>query len=136
MVARYSDPTDQLFVFFPEPKERVGIQTLKTYCERMQADNIHRAIIVVAQGMTPSAKAVMEEMAPKYIIQMFNEQELLINITEHELVPNHQVLTDDEKIELLKRYKIEEKLLPRIQINDPISRYFGTERSPLKLLIF
>ena len=102
----------------------------------MQADNIHRAIIVVAQGMTPSAKAVMEEMAPKYIIQMFNEQELLINITEHELVPNHQVLTDDEKIELLKRYKIEEKLLPRIQINDPISRYFGTERSPLKLLIF
>jgi DNA-directed RNA polymerase I, II, and III subunit RPABC1 len=32
------------------------------------------------------------------------EDELLVNITKHELVPKHQVLTDAEKKELLKTY--------------------------------
>jgi len=46
-----------MFVFFPdEPK--VGIKTIKSYCQRMQEENISRAIIVVQQGMTPSAKQV------------------------------------------------------------------------------
>ena len=49
---------DQMFVFFPdEPK--VGIKTIKSYCQRMQEENISRAIIVVQQGMTPSAKQVV-----------------------------------------------------------------------------
>jgi DNA-directed RNA polymerase I, II, and III subunit RPABC1 len=46
-----------MFVFFPED-EKVGIKTIKTYCERMQQENITRAIIVVQVGMTPSAKQV------------------------------------------------------------------------------
>lgn len=43
------------------------------------------------------------DMAPKYILEHFLESELLINITEHELVPEHIVLTPDEKQELLTR---------------------------------
>ena len=41
-------------------------------------------------------------MAPKYTLESFYEQELMINLTEHELVPTHAVLTNDEKKELLK----------------------------------
>lgn len=52
----------------------------------MQEENISRAIIVVQQGMTPSAKQGMMDMAPKYILEQFMEAELMINITEHELV--------------------------------------------------
>lgn len=42
--------------FSEEPK--VGIKTIKMYCQRMQEENITRAIIVVQMGMTPSAKQV------------------------------------------------------------------------------
>jgi DNA-directed RNA polymerases I, II, and III subunit RPABC1 len=57
LVAHNDDPTDQMFVFFPdEPK--IGIKTIKVLCQRMQDENIHRAIIVVQTGMTPSAKQV------------------------------------------------------------------------------
>lgn len=102
LVAHNDDPTDQMFVFFPdEPK--IGIKTIKTYCQRMQDENIHRAIIVVQQGMTPSAKQSLVDMAPKYILEQFLESELLINITEHELVPEHVVMTPEEKQELLAR---------------------------------
>ena len=38
---------------------KVGIKTIKMYCQRMQEENITRAIIVVQMGMTPSAKQVI-----------------------------------------------------------------------------
>lgn len=64
LVAHNDDPTDQMFVFFPdEPK--IGIKTIKTYCQRMQEENITRAIIVVQQGMTPSAKQVRNKFYKK-----------------------------------------------------------------------
>ncbi len=119
--------TDQMFVFFPdEPK--IGIKTVKNYCQRMQEENISRAIIVVQQGMTPSAKQALVDMAPKYILEQFLESELLINITEHELVPEHVLLTPEEKAELLARYKLKESQLMRIQASDPVARYFGLKR--------
>ena len=52
-----SNFSDQMFVFFPE-EPKIGIKTIKTYCQRMQEENITRAIIVVQVGMTPSAKQV------------------------------------------------------------------------------
>lgn len=56
------------------------------YCQRMQEENITRAIIVVQQGMTPSAKQSLVDMAPKYMLEQFMEAELMINITEHEVM--------------------------------------------------
>nr|CAG4642759.1 EOG090X0C9F [Evadne anonyx] len=134
LVAHNDDPTDQMFVFFPdEPK--IGIKTIKTYCQRMQEENITRAVIVVQLGMTPSAKQSLVDMAPKYILEYFTESELLINITEHELVPEHIVLTPDEKQELLTRYKLKENQLMRIQSGDPVARYFGLKRGQVVKIV-
>lgn len=37
------------------------------------------------------------------VLEQFHEGELLVNITEHVLVPKHVVMTMDEKAALLKR---------------------------------
>lgn len=134
MCAHNDDPTDQMLVFFPdEPK--IGIKTVKTYCTRMQEENITRAIIVVQQGMTPSAKQALTDMAPKYVLEQFLESELYVNITEHELVPEHVVLTAEEKSELLNRYKLRESQLMRIQASDPVARYHGLKRGQVVKII-
>ncbi|XP_015792293.1 DNA-directed RNA polymerases I, II, and III subunit RPABC1 [Tetranychus urticae] len=134
LVAHNDDPTDQMFVFFPdEPK--IGIKTVKNYCQRMQEENISRALIVVQMGMTPSAKQALVDMAPKYILEQFLESELLINITEHELVPEHVVLTPEEKSELLTKYKLKENQLMRIQASDPVARYYGLKRGQVVKII-
>ena len=134
LVAHNDDPTDQMFVFFPD-EAKIGIKTVKSYCQRMQEESISRAIIVVQQDMTPSARQALKDMAPKYILEQFLESELLINITEHDLVPEHVVLTSEEKSELLAKYKLKENQLMRIQVNDPVARYFGLKRGQVVKII-
>ena len=63
------------------------------------------------------------------------QEELLVNITHHQLVPKHSVLQDSEKAELLKRYRAKESQLPKIQCEDPVAKYFGVRRGQVMKII-
>lgn len=127
LVELESDTENKLMVFFPE-EPRIGLKNIKKCSEKMQSASSPNAIIVAREAITPIAKNSLATFLPTFRIETFNEAELLIDITEHELVPKHQVLSDDEKKELLKRYKLIESQLPRIQLEDPIARYYGLRR--------
>ncbi|KAK9903534.1 hypothetical protein WJX75_008157 [Coccomyxa subellipsoidea] len=92
LAPKQDDPTEQIFVFYPEEDK------------------------------------CLAEMAPKYYIEVFSAAELLINITQHVLVPEHRLLTPEEKRTLLDRYKVRDTQLPRIQFHDPVARYYGMQR--------
>ena len=49
---------------------------------------------------------------------------------QHQLVPDHQVLTGNEKAELLKIYRLKETLP-----NDPVARYYGMKRGHVVKII-
>lgn len=133
-VTKRDDPTDQLFVFFPD-EVKVGVKTIKTLAERMRSEGVKRAIMIVQQNMTPFAKQCLNEMQPKYHIELFQEAELLVNITKHVLVPEHRILTVEEKRTLLARYKVKETQLPRIQYSDPVARYYGMSRGQVVRIV-
>ncbi|KAK9855444.1 hypothetical protein WJX84_005455 [Apatococcus fuscideae] len=131
---KQDDPTEQIFIFFPEDA-KVGVKSLKVYLERMKESNAFRAILVVQQNLTAFGKGILAQFAPKYIVEVFNEQELLINITKHVLVPEHRILTVDEKKILLERYKVKDTQLPRIQFSDPVARYYGMSRGQVVRIV-
>jgi DNA-directed RNA polymerase I, II, and III subunit RPABC1 len=56
-------------------------------------------------------------------------------VTEHELVPKHSVLTGAEKDELLKKYRVKDSQLPKIQVEDPIARYYGVKRGDVMKIV-
>jgi len=125
LVEKSDDPGDMLFVFFPQD-EKVGVGPLKVYTTRMEAENVKRAILVVKDKLTAFAKTALKEFSLRGSrIEYFRDSELLVDITEHKLVPKHEVLTDQQKKELLDRYRLKPGQLPRIQVSDPVARYFG-----------
>ncbi|GIL87322.1 hypothetical protein VaNZ11_014941 [Volvox africanus] len=134
LVPKQDDPTEQVFVFFPE-EQKVGVKAIKLLAERMKDEKVNRAIMVTAVKFTPFAKSALEDMRPKYHIEHFLESELLINITEHILVPEHRILSPEEKRTLLDRYKIKETQLPRIQVSDAVARYLGLQRGQVVRIV-
>lgn len=87
----------------------------------LEEKNIQQGVIVFPGNMTPSARKVrwchvafprpcysretlqvIVAMASQYKLEEFSESDLLVNITHHTLVPKHEVLTPEEKKELLE----------------------------------
>jgi DNA-directed RNA polymerases I, II, and III subunit RPABC1 len=127
---------DQMFVFFPED-EKVGVKPIRTYGDRMREQGVSKCIIVVRGGMTPFARSATQELCSQRNVQVedFKDAELMVDITEHVLVPEHIVLTPEAKAELLKRYKLIDTQLPRIQMTDPVARYYGLQRGQVVKII-
>eukprot|EP01114_Cavostelium_apophysatum_P003109 TRINITY_DN1284_c0_g1_i1.p1 TRINITY_DN1284_c0_g1~~TRINITY_DN1284_c0_g1_i1.p1 ORF type:complete len:209 (-),score=45.20 TRINITY_DN1284_c0_g1_i1:14-640(-) len=129
------DPSDQIFIFFPSDA-KVGLKPIKNYVEKMKEQQVFRSILVIQNQLTSFAKTALQEMpSVKYRMEQFLESELLVNITEHNLVPKHIRLTIQEKKDLLARYKMKESQLPRIQFNDPVARYYGLEKGDVVKII-
>merc|ERR1719482_2242051 len=128
LVHKKNFPDQQLIIFFPEENKRVGVKPIRILAERMDEKRIKEAILVVKQPLTPLARTAINEAMQKMRIEVFSENELIVNITHHELVPKHVPLTEEEKQQLLDRYRMKPTQLPRIQMQDPIARYFGMSR--------
>ncbi|XVE71936.1 hypothetical protein DITRI_Ditri10aG0191200 [Diplodiscus trichospermus] len=120
-------PTDQIYVFFPA-EQKVGVPMVRNCAKRMKTDNVFNAILVVQKALTAPAKAAIVEINSYFHMEVFEDAELLTNITEHMFVPQHKVLTDQEKKELLEKYRVKETQLPRILVTDPVARYYGMKR--------
>ncbi|KIM39998.1 hypothetical protein M413DRAFT_189771 [Hebeloma cylindrosporum] len=118
---------DQIYVFFAEEKS-VGVKTMRKFLGILEDGKIQRGIIVFPGNMTPSARKVIIAMASEYRLEEFSEADLLVNIVHHTLVPRHEVLTPEEKKVLLEKYRLKETQLPRIQVADPVARYYGLRR--------
>jgi DNA-directed RNA polymerase subunit H (RpoH/RPB5) len=60
-----------------------------------------------------------------YFVQIISLTQLLINIVDHRDVPKHEVITEEEKKELLEKYHIKETNLPNILRDDAMAIYLG-----------
>mmetsp|Transcript_46984 Transcript_46984/g.124376 ORF Transcript_46984/g.124376 Transcript_46984/m.124376 type:complete len:180 (-) Transcript_46984:136-675(-) len=86
-----------------------------------------RGVMVVENPLTAFSRRAIAELTGMRI-DTFLDNELLVNITDHVLVPKHELLTTSEKAAVLTRYSIKENQLPRIMASDPVARYLGLKK--------
>lgn len=61
--------------------------------------------------MSKNARKYVGDLSGDLFIEVFKEEELLVYIKIHVLVPEHKVLTDDVKKDLLKKFNIKQSSL-------------------------
>jgi DNA-directed RNA polymerase subunit H (RpoH/RPB5) len=85
-------------------------------------------VIVIKQEMNQTLMNILNEFwdRNRIFIIIFSLERLQFNILEHQYVPNHVILTDEEKEALFKKYNIVNiKKLPDISRFDPVAQAIG-----------
>lgn len=121
--------------FASEPS--LGIKHMRTFAQHIAMNHFHSGILITQSSITPAALKIIPAVmaAEGLILETFQEQDLLVNITHHELVPKHVLLSAEEKKKLLERYRLKESQLPRIQTGDPVAKYLGLRRGQVVKII-
>jgi DNA-directed RNA polymerase I, II, and III subunit RPABC1 len=112
-----------------DPIDRLDTKTVQSLVKKMEDSAVPRMVLVGNNGIaTPSGLRVLESYKSLGSwIEFFEFDEVVINITEHELVPKHEPLSEKEKAEVLSRYSVKETQLPRILRTDPVAKYLGVK---------
>jgi len=117
------------------PDSSVGIKQMRNFAQHLSSNGFHTGILVTNVNITPAALKIIPAVASETKIECFVEQDLLVNITHHELVPKHVLLSREERAKLLERYRLKDTQLPRIQLGDPVARYLGLRRGQVVKII-
>jgi DNA-directed RNA polymerase I, II, and III subunit RPABC1 len=118
------------------PETTIGIKHLRQFAHHLDQQKYTTGIFITIGPVTTAAMRAFEPLSQVGITaEHFQESDLLVNITRHELVPRHVLLSAEEKKVLLQRYRLKETQLPRIQHSDPVSRYLGLKRGNVVKII-
>ncbi|KAI9706073.1 MAG: DNA-directed RNA polymerases II 24 kDa polypeptide (RNA polymerase II subunit 5) [Candelina mexicana] len=134
--ARPNPPPPEIGVVWVEflPDQNIGIKQMRTFAHHIASHNFATGILITTVPITASALKIIPTVLPARL-ETFLETDLLVNITHHELVPKHVLLSPEEKAKLLERYRLKESQLPRIQVGDPVAKYLGLRRGQVVKII-
>jgi DNA-directed RNA polymerase I, II, and III subunit RPABC1 len=142
MVFYHSQARPPLMVFYVGELS-AGKQSVMDLERRMSEETIGHAIVILRGKLTPQGSEQLNELTrvrteserrtvQRKRVEKFYEAELQVDITEHELVPRHTALNNDEKKRIMKQYYCgEDEQFPALLLNDPITRYYGWTRGQM-----
>ncbi|KAL8855604.1 MAG: hypothetical protein Q9178_007752 [Gyalolechia marmorata] len=112
----------------------IGVKQMKEFCQHIDQHQFTTGMLITQGPVTASALKSTIGLKDKWV-ETFQETDLLVNITHHELVPKHILMSAAEKKQLLERYRLKENQLPRIQTGDPMAKYLGLRRGQVVKII-
>lgn len=87
---------------------------------------------IAAIEMKPGIKDKTDEefsnnlfISKNYFVQLFGIENFLVNISKHQFVPKHRILSKQEANEIITKYNCNDKNSPTIKRDDPQAKYIG-----------
>ena len=104
------------------PTERtVGVAYINQLKKAMNETKVERGIIVTSGRYSSSARVNAKKKGIELIPRIFPS----FNIFDHEFVPKHEIITEEERKKLLAEYKVHPYQLPEIKASDPAITAIG-----------
>ncbi len=108
--------------------ERLTVAALREHVVAASAAGRTGLVFVTTVAAGAIARQAVAECAGALCVETFTRTELAFDLMAHELVPRTRVLSDDERVALLARYRIRAAQLPRMMLRDPCARYLNLAR--------
>lgn len=143
VVTKVNEPDQKKLIYFSSHENaqtKLSNDQFKVLTNKMDEQGAASAIIVSTLPVEKIPAQFRSQVAQynettKNKIELFEFRELIVNITEHVLVPEHVPLTTEQVKELLTNYKLKLTQLPRMQPTDPIAKYYGLQRGDVVKII-
>jgi DNA-directed RNA polymerase subunit H len=102
---------------------RTGVREVRRMKKMLEEMDIDMPILI-GGGFTYAARTE----ARRNHIELVSMSSLpSFDIFKHELVPKHEILTEEEAEELVKRYRIKPYRIPRLKASDPAAKMIGAK---------
>ena len=124
---------NMFFIFENDNKDKIFLQLFKNDLKKIIIvnkineiieNNTINSIVCIGNEFPKNLNVELSDKN-KIIIEFFKISELKIDVIRHELIPQHILLSNEEKKNFLDRTKFKESELPKIFITDRICRYYG-----------
>jgi len=102
-------------------RETVGVRFLHQLKKSMEAEGAEGGIIIARSQYSYAAKTEAKSSGIELVPRIFPS----FDIFEHALVPLHEVLTEEERKEVLAQYRVQPHQLPWIIASDPGVKAIG-----------
>jgi len=99
----------------------VGVEILRNTIKERDNGDFTYAIIIGGERYTYAARREAKEMD----VELLHRRFLSIDLFLHDLVPEHDIITEKEIEEIEKEYGISRELLPKIKAGDPAAKAIG-----------
>lgn len=123
------DETEDIVILFSE-ELKIGLDYIKNCIITIFANYTH--CIIVYPGVVTSFAKNHTAFVKDIEIELFHTRELMLNITQHILVPmKHRLLDMKERKNIQKKYSIKDSQFPRLYRDKPISKFFNFKEGDL-----
>ena len=127
----------KIYVYFHNEIKNYSKSDLKNIMQKItnQYEDSNIGLILLLRDKENSAitKELNKDLYKN--VEIFLRKNMIFNITKHDYVPKHILLTRDEEKELLEKYNTTKGKLPKISKTDPISKYYGMKTDQICKII-
>jgi DNA-directed RNA polymerase I, II, and III subunit RPABC1 len=116
----------RLYIFYAdEPSSsQLGVKYIYEFIEEMDKFKSRNGILITPVKLSPASNKELAKLL-NYNVQVFLDDEMMYDPTEHFLVPEHRALGEEEQRDFLKRNNLSLNQFQIMLTTDMISRYYG-----------
>jgi DNA-directed RNA polymerase subunit H (RpoH/RPB5) len=111
-------------------KTTFGKDDFRNFIEFLDRYEVRNGILITSKPLSPDAKKHKKKLSA-YSIQVFLDQEITIDPTEHVQVPKHEICSEQERLSITSRPNFDNKDSIIIQPSDIIVRYLGAKKGQM-----
>ena len=132
-----NDEKGKIYVYFHNENKTIPKGDLKNLLNKLietyNDEEIKLIVLLKEKGNGSIFKEINKEIYKN--VEIFMNKNMIFNITHHEFVPRHILLSNEEEKEVLEKYSTTINKLPKILKNDPVARYYGMKTNQICKII-